>query len=346
MIHEHEHPTLEPGIADRPVRRAESLSYHDVDVFSNSTGEGQVKVFISWSGELSHQVALALHGQLPLFIHAAVPWVSSEDIAKGVLWRLELAKELNEGSVGIFCVTRQNVASPWVNFEAGALSKTPEASRVIPYLFQMRPSDVKGPLSDFQGAVYERGSAKNKEEFRKLLVALNSSQSPPATPEAVLNATFEKMWPDFSPKLDALAADADGRPEGPTPEAAALPEVLEEVLQTVRDQRRMLGAALGDERWTFRGNARLDPLSPGDYRQLALGLAMLKTLADIERLDEYKPDFATIRTLLMLRDPLEVLLARAHAPHIHSVYFDDEGGKLRITYKEEDREVEESADEE
>jgi hypothetical protein len=156
-----------------------------------------MKVFISWSGELSHQVAVTLRDFLPLFMQSAVPWVSSEDITKGLLWRMELGKELEEGSVGVFCVTKQNVNSPWVNFEAGALSKTRETSRVIPFLFEMRPSDIRGPLGDMQASVYQRGSDKNKEEFRKLLVALNTSQNPPVAPETVLNATFEKMWPDF-----------------------------------------------------------------------------------------------------------------------------------------------------
>ena len=46
-----------------------------------------MKVLISWSGALSHGVALALRTQLPMFIQAVQPWVSSEDIAKGALWR-------------------------------------------------------------------------------------------------------------------------------------------------------------------------------------------------------------------------------------------------------------------
>ena len=119
-----------------------------------------MKVLISWSGELSHRVALELRKQLPLFIQAVEPWVSSEDIAKGELWRTELAKELEDGSVGILCITRENVGSPWVNYEAGALGNKPETSRVIPFLFDMRPSDVRGPIADLQGAIFERGSDK------------------------------------------------------------------------------------------------------------------------------------------------------------------------------------------
>src|SRR6476646_5302906 len=66
-----------------------------------SAARSNMKVLISWSGELSHRVALLLREWLPMFIQVAEPWVSSEDIAKGELWRTELAKELEEGSVGI-----------------------------------------------------------------------------------------------------------------------------------------------------------------------------------------------------------------------------------------------------
>ena len=275
-----------------------------------------------------------------MFIQAVQPWVSSEDIAKGALWRTELSKELEEGSVGILCISRENVSSPWVNYEAGALGKMSETSRVIPFLFEMRPSDVRCPLAELQGAIYERGSDKNAEEFRKLLVSLNAAQTPRCAPETVLNTTFEKMWPDFALVLDALAADAERLAEGPTPKAADPSEVLEEVLQAVRDQSRMIGKALGNERWTFRGNSRLDPLSYADYRQLALGLGMLKTLAEIEEGDYYHPPGSTVKTLMALRDPLEVLLGRVYAPEIHSVYFVEypevPDGPWIVTYSEDD----------
>lgn len=299
-----------------------------------------MKVLISWSGDVSHQVALALREWLPVFIQAVQPWVSSEDIAKGTLWRIELARELEEGSVGILCITRDNVGSPWVNYEAGALTKTPGTSRVIPFLFEMRPSDVRGPLADLQSAMYERSSGKNHEEFRQLLISLNTAQTPSCAPEAVLSTTFEKMWPDFAPVLEALATEAERKTEGPIAEAAEPSKVLEEVLQAVRDQSRIIGAALGDRRWTFRGNSRLDPLSYADYRQLALGLGMLKTIAEIEERDYYHPPGSTVKTLMALRDPLEVLLGLVYAPVIHSVYFvenpEDPDGPWTVTYSEDD----------
>jgi hypothetical protein len=230
-----------------------------------------------------------------------------------------------------------------VNFEAGALDKIPETSRVIPFLFEMRPSDIRGPIADLMGAIYEQGSAKNKEEFRKLLGSLNTSRNPPYVAAEVFNSTFELMWPDFETRLNVLAAEAEHLANEPAPKAPEASEILEEVLQAVRDQGQIIGNALGDRRWTFRGNAQLDPLSRADYRQIALGLGMLKTLAEIDERDYYHPPGSTLKTMLMLRDPLEVLLARAHAPLIHSVYFTenlkDPAGPWTVTYSEDELQV-------
>ena len=127
------------------------------------------------------------------------------------------------------------------------------------------------------------------------------------------------MWPEFDPRLDALTSEAAKVTSDPAPNRPEASDVLEEVLQAVRDQSRMIGNALEDRRWTFRGNAQLDPLSRADFRQIALGLGLLKTLAEIEEEDFDHPPGSTVKTLLMLREPLNVLLGRAHAALIHSV---------------------------
>ena len=93
-----------------------------------------MKVFLGWSGEVSHDVALALHSWLPRVIQVVRPYVSSEDIAQGARWSAAIAAELGTSNFGIICVTKENVNSPWINFEAGALSREIDKSRVSPFL--------------------------------------------------------------------------------------------------------------------------------------------------------------------------------------------------------------------
>ena len=82
-----------------------------------------MKVFISWSGELSLEVAQLLKRWVKCVLQATEPWLSSEDIAKGSLWSNEINEQLVKTSVGIICVTRENATTPWIHFEAGALAK-------------------------------------------------------------------------------------------------------------------------------------------------------------------------------------------------------------------------------
>ena len=68
-----------------------------------------MKVFLSWSGHRSHQVALALRDWLPSVIQSITPYVSSEDIDKGARWSTDIAKELEDSTFGILCVTKDNL---------------------------------------------------------------------------------------------------------------------------------------------------------------------------------------------------------------------------------------------
>lgn len=150
-----------------------------------------MKVFISWSGTTSHRIALILRDWLLTVIHAIDPWVSSEDIKKGDRWSAQLAKQLDETSYGIICITPTNVQSPWLNFEAGALSRTIERSRVFPFLFGMSPSELKGPLAQFQITTFD------KEDVRKLVKSLNQALAPSKIPPDRLHRMFEISWPSL-----------------------------------------------------------------------------------------------------------------------------------------------------
>lgn len=292
-----------------------------------------MNIFISWSGELSNKVASAFYDWIPNVIQAAKPYISSADIAKGKRWPNELGEKLERINYGIICLTPDNLNAPWINFEAGALGKSLEESFVAPFLFKLKKADVPWPLAQFQLTSYERG------DVLKMVQTINNL-APDPLERTRLTTVFERFWPDLQAALAPLLAADEVIEEDPAFLGRSDPAILEELLDLVRSQQRTFNSVLGDERWTFRGNARLEPLSPGDYRQVALGLGMLKCLADIERLGYHQPSEAIWKTLLALRDPLEVLLARARAPRIHSVYFEEKpDGTLGITYLEDESEA-------
>lgn len=104
-----------------------------------------MKLFICWSGERSREIAVFLRNWLPTVHQNIEPFMSEEDVGSGTRWRGSLVSELATTEFGIICLTPDNLTAPWLHFEAGALSKLPKA-RVSPVLYQLKPSDIRGPL--------------------------------------------------------------------------------------------------------------------------------------------------------------------------------------------------------
>ena len=116
-----------------------------------------MKVFISWSGQRSKQLGEALRDWLPAVIQAVKPYFTPEDIDKGSRWEGEIARELSDSHFGLLCLTPENLNAPWLLFEAGALSKNLDKSKVCPLLYSLEPADVAFPLAQFQAAKFEKG---------------------------------------------------------------------------------------------------------------------------------------------------------------------------------------------
>ncbi len=127
-----------------------------------------MKVFISWSGKNSAELAKVLHDWLPNVIQAVKPFFSTDDIEKGVRGNTSMAKELEDSGIGILCLTSENLESPWIMFEAGALSKKLDASRVCPILFGgVETTDLKGPLVQFQAAKFSEDEMRRVWRIRQ-----------------------------------------------------------------------------------------------------------------------------------------------------------------------------------
>lgn len=182
----------------------------------------EMKVFISWSGERSKALAQACHDWIPLVLHNVEPWLSEADIEAGDRWAEAVAKELSDSNFGIICVTRENVGSPWVLFEAGALAKSMQGSKVIPLLLDLDFRDITGPLAQFQAKKLEKAG------INEVISSINQTANH-AVPEARAKQLFDALWPEFEKKVAAI-------PKQPTAAKHTRPqhEILEELVASVR----------------------------------------------------------------------------------------------------------------
>lgn len=181
-----------------------------------------MKVFISWSGERSKAIAEALHNWLPLVLHYVTPWLSQADIEAGQRWAEQVAKELEGCNFGILCVTKENVASPWVLFEAGALAKSMQESRVIPLLLDLEFRDITGPLAQFQAKKFD------KVGFSEAVFSLNQNSQHPV-PDDRVRQLFDALWPDLESKINNIPKISNT-----TKLSRSQPEILEELVSSVR----------------------------------------------------------------------------------------------------------------
>lgn len=188
-----------------------------------------MKVFISWSGELSRLVAELLDSWLKNTIQGIETWISTEDIDKGSLSFLAISTELAESSVGIICLTSENLDAPWVLFEAGALAKGLSKNRVCPLLINLSPKDLTPPLSQFSATRPE------KTDMWKLIKAINKQRKEDGISEDILRKAFDKWWDDFDNGFREIITsykpdkEIHGRP---------LEDMIEELLEISRAIQR------------------------------------------------------------------------------------------------------------
>jgi hypothetical protein len=186
-----------------------------------------METFISWSGPRSKAVAEAIRQWLPKVVQSARPWMSGEDISAGARWLTDVSSMLNNAKVGIICITPENQHNPWLLFEAGALSRTLDQTKVCALAFGMTPGQIKGPLSQFQG------NELNRVGIGRVLKTINESLnsdreiSPPELEEII-----DVWWPKLNERLRAIPPVSE-----PTP-VRGVDDQLEELLMLSREQLR------------------------------------------------------------------------------------------------------------
>jgi hypothetical protein len=162
--------------------------------------EGIMKIFMSWSGERSHAVAICVRDWLVTMFEAIGEenvFLSSEDIAKGKAWFPELMDRLEDSSFGILCLSRETLTSAWVMFEAGALAKhlAAQEARVVPLLIGVSSADLPSPLSQLNGA------ALTREDMQRVARSVNSALGQDGVDARRLERQFGLAWPAFEVAL-------------------------------------------------------------------------------------------------------------------------------------------------
>lgn len=210
-----------------------------------------MKIFISWSGDRSEALAKALHKWLPVVLQFVEPWLSQSDIQSGKRWSVEIAKELENCNFGIICVTRENLSSPWILFEAGALAKSMQDGRVVPLLLDLDFKEISGPLAQFQAKKADSAGV------RDLVLDLNKASAAPvvdATLETLLQALIGNLEKEISEIPKNTTPAKNKRPEG---------EILEELVSSVRSVEMRVRDVMDDDpvmRWRWRRRSRFHPM--------------------------------------------------------------------------------------
>jgi TIR domain len=186
----------------------------------------EMRVFISWSGDLSRQLGEAIRSWLPSALQHVKPYFTPDDIDKGAKWASEIFKELSASSVCIIILTRENLKSSWIMFEAGAISSTLENNRVCPIIFDIEPTDLQGPLAQFQATRF------GKADIRKLFNTINSLAGENKLEDAVAEPVFEKWWPDLESSIKKILEGHTARKDARKIRSDR--ELIEEILLLLR----------------------------------------------------------------------------------------------------------------
>ena len=267
-----------------------------------------MKVFLSWSGNPSKELAEAFRKWLPGVLQAVRPYYTPDDITKGARWSAEIAKELEECKIGVIFLTRDNLNAPWIMFEAGALSKKLDKANVCPFLFGIEASDIQGPLVQFQAARFD------KNEVKRVVKMMNGQLGESALVPDVLESVYEMWWPKLEKDAnEILAKQGTGKPSAVRSER----ELIEEVL----DLTRVLSVVVTREKAT-KG---LNPAPIVD---------IIGKLVDLASQMKATGVFNAQRQILFeLVEPVNSLIGRLNANEINLKALDDSLRQVRLDLK-------------
>ena len=166
-----------------------------------------MRIFISWSGETSHEVAKILYDWLLKMQIPALELFISDKIGKGYKWFDKLTNKLATADGGIFCLTRENVNAPWLAFEAGALCVTQQEPLIFPVLFGVEHSEITEPFKAFEHTNFTH------DDMEALVFELKRPWNERDASPDNLEADFKRLYPELEAKLEKLKADTESATE-------------------------------------------------------------------------------------------------------------------------------------
>jgi hypothetical protein len=194
--------------SSRPDRHDEPAGAVVENARPDLTKEFAMDVLISWSKNQSRQVASVFRTWLPKVVPGLRPWMSNKDIDKGKQWFGELQAFLGEATSCVICVTAENVRSPWIYYETGAIAAKKQEVLVCPYLIGIGISMIAdGPLAQYQC------TEATKEDTLALIRSLNRALAKPHD-EGLLAGNFESKWPEFEEELTRVIETEVAAPAG------------------------------------------------------------------------------------------------------------------------------------
>lgn len=177
------------------------------------------------------------------------PWMSVE-IEKGKTWGPEITSKLGESKFGIVCLTRDNLYSPWINFESGAIAKSADGN-VFTFLLDISPGEVEPPLGLFQHTKFERNDVyKLMKDINRILKSAGGT----FLSDEDLSEVFAINWTKFKATVQEIV-DEDSEEEY---DMRPTDEMVEEILIKTRDLDLNLARSLD---WIVN---RLDELRTQD----------------------------------------------------------------------------------
>jgi hypothetical protein len=173
-----------------------------------------MQIFISWSGERSKDLAVIVTRWLAIVVPKSLPWMSEVHLEVGRHWGAELGHRLRESGFGVACVTPENIAAPWLLFEAGALATSVECDRFVPLLFGASRNDLPAPLAQFQAL--EVGA----DHMLRLALAVSDACCAEAPERDRVPRACELTWPWFEAEVNRIPAPTAVAPAEPPPPVA------------------------------------------------------------------------------------------------------------------------------